>query len=70
MKTIRAPWIRCRADEAGAQAYAMEWQRLSFAVLAYSEREARDWWGGLSVTERREQLGLGEADNSDQISLF
>lgn len=48
----------------------MEWQRLSFAVLAYSEGEARDWWGGLSATERREQLGLGEADNSDQISLF
>jgi hypothetical protein len=68
MKMIRAPWIRCRADESGAQAYEMEWQRVTFAVVAYSEGEARDWWGGLSVPERREQLGLD--DNSDQISLI
>ena len=41
MKLIRAPWIRCRADEAGARAYEMEWHRINFAVVAYSEVKAR-----------------------------
>jgi len=31
---IRVPWIRCRADEAGAQLSEMEWQQQIFSVLA------------------------------------
>ena len=70
MKVIRAPWIRCRADEAGARAYEMEWHRITFSVLAYSEEEARSWWNGLDAPERNGLLGLGDAETSDQISLF
>ena len=70
MKLIRAPWIRCRADEAGARSYEMEWHRIAFAVLAYSEEEARSWWGGLDENERNGLLGLDDAEASDQIGLF
>lgn len=70
MKVIRAPWIRCRADEAGARAYEMEWHRLNFTVLAHSEEEARSWWNGLDETERNGLLGLENAETSDQISLW
>ena len=70
MKVIRAPWIRCRADEAGARAYEMECQRITFSVLAYSEDKARSWWNGLDESERNSLLGLGDAETSDQISLW
>ncbi len=70
MKVIRAPWIRCHADEAGARAYEMEWRRSTFAVLAYSEEEARSWWAGLSEAECSGLIGLGDAEASDQISLW
>ena len=70
MKVIRAPWIRCRADEAGARAYEMEWHRITFAVLAYSEVEARSWWNELSEAECNGLLGLDDAETSDQIRLF
>jgi hypothetical protein len=70
MKVVRAPWIRCRADEAGARAYEMECQRITFSLLAYSEQEARSWWNGLEEHERNELLGLGDAETSDQTGLF
>lgn len=70
MKVIRAPWIRCRADEIGSHPYDLEWKRIAFAVLAYSEEEARSWWAGLDDADRNELLGLGNAGGSDQISLF
>jgi hypothetical protein len=70
MKVVRAPWIRCRAGEAGARSYEMEWQRITFSLLAYSEKEARSWWNGLDEHERNGLLGLGDAETSDQIGLF
>lgn len=70
MKVIRAPWIRCRADEAGAREYEMEWHRITFSLLAYSEEEARSWWNGLDETERNGLLGLEDTEIPDQISLF
>jgi len=70
MKLIRVPWIRCRADEAGAQIFEMQWRKRNFKVLAHSEREARDWWSGLSDAERHPALGFDEDDRADQTSLF
>jgi hypothetical protein len=70
MKLIRAPWIRCRADEAGGYFLEMQWRKHSFVVLAYSAQEARDWWGGLSDAERDELLGLEEGTDTDQSTLF
>jgi len=63
---IRVPWIRCRADEAGAQLFEMEWRRQIFSVLAHSESETREWWGGLSDAERNPVIGLEE----EQAGLF
>ena len=41
MKVIRVPWIQCRADEAGAECFPMEWRGKDFEIMAYNEREAR-----------------------------
>jgi hypothetical protein len=70
MKLIRAPWIRCRADEVGGYYFEMQWRKQSFIVLAYSEGEARKWWDGLSDVERSEVLGLDEGSSADQATLF
>ncbi len=70
MKIIRAPWIRCRADEAGAVPCEMQWRDRSFIVLAYTENEALDWWRGLSDREREEQLGISAEPADDSPSLF
>jgi hypothetical protein len=71
MKVIRVPWIRCRADEAGAQVFEMQWRKQIFRVLAYSEGEAREWWDGLSEAERRPVAGLADDDDQmGQTSLF
>jgi hypothetical protein len=70
MKVIRVPWIRCRADEEGAQFFEMQWRKQTFKVLAYSEREAREWWSGLSEAERNPVLGLEDGDRVDEASLF
>jgi hypothetical protein len=67
MKIIRVPWIRCRADEADAFPFEMEWRGRYFNVLAYSENEARDWWRGLS--EREREIYLGGNSNGDDSSL-
>ena len=69
MKVIRVPWIRCRADEVGAENCTLDWRGKSFTVLAYSEREAREWWKGLADGERDELLGF-DPEGSEQSSLF
>jgi len=60
MKLIRVPWIRCRADEADAQLFQIQWRQKVFSVLAYSESEAREWWSGLSDAERDPAPGLDD----------
>ena len=60
MKVLRVPGIRCRADEVDAIPTRLEWRGRSFTALAYSEKEALEWWRGLSEPEREELLGLGE----------
>ena len=70
MKVIRVPWIRCRADEIGAQLFEMRSRKQTFNVLAYSEQEAREWWNGLSEVERNDSLGLSDGDPVEQTSLF
>ena len=70
MKTIRVPWIRCRADEADALPCEMRWRDRSFTVLAYTEKEAHDWWRGLSDREREERLGISAEPVDDSPRLF
>jgi hypothetical protein len=70
MKLIRVPWIRCRADEVGAQNCDLEWRGKTFTVLAYSEREAREWWAGLGEAERNEALGMETGADVEQSSFF
>jgi hypothetical protein len=70
MKLIRVPWIRCRADEVGGYYFEMQWRKHSFIVLAYTEREARNWWDELSDAERNEVLGLDAQTDTGQTTLF
>jgi len=44
----------------------MEWRQQILSVLAHSEFESREWWGGLSDAERNPVLGLED----EQASLF
>lgn len=69
MKIVRVPWIRCRADEVDAMSTEMEWRGRIFGLLAYSEKEARDWWRSLSDREREETLGLAAA-SEESPGLF
>ncbi len=70
MKVIRAPWIRCRADEVDAVPFTLEWRGRKFQLLAYSEKEAADWWRGLSEHEREAAMGLIDDDSEDSPGLF
>jgi hypothetical protein len=70
MKTIRVPWIRCRADEADAIPFEMEWRGRGFQVLAYSEKEAWQWWRDLSEREREDYLGGNGAAADEEMGLF
>lgn len=70
MKTVRVPWIRCRADEVDAMPTEMEWRGRLFAVLAYSEKEARDWWRSISDREREEAIGMTAERGNDGPGLF
>lgn len=69
MKAIRVPWIRCRADEIGAESCDMSWRNRPFHLIAYNEREGREWWGSLSEAERDAALGI-EVEDAGQASLF
>lgn len=70
MKVIRVPWIRCRADEVDAVPSELVWSGQRFSVLAYSEKEAREWWRSLSDRERETMLGMGGEISDDGPSLF
>ena len=70
MKLIRVPWICCRADEVDAVQCEMEWRGRVFAVMAYSEKEAREWWRGVSEAGRNELLGMGGAASDTEMDLF
>ncbi len=70
MKVVRAPWIRCRADEVDAIPTRLEWRGRSFAVLAYSEKEALEWWRSLSDPDRENLLGMGAETADDGPGLF
>lgn len=47
----------------------MQWRKQSFLLVAYSEREAQEWWGGLRDEERDEALGM-DAPITEQAHLF
>lgn len=70
MKVIRVPWISCRADEVDAVQCELDWAGRAFAVMAYSEKEARDWWRTLSTAERNELLPSNEPPVEDESGLF
>ena len=70
MKVIRVPWIRCRADELGSVGHEMQWRKRGFTILAYSEKEACEWWSAFCEAERDELLGIGGGDGTEQASLF
>lgn len=70
MKVVRVPWIRCRADEVGACAVDLHWRKQNFSLIANSEREAQDWWGGLGEEERDAALGLDEPPQAEQASFW
>lgn len=71
MKIIRVPWIRCRADEVDAQPFDMEWRGRAFQILAYTEREAADWWRSLPESERASCFGeQGPDEPTSELELF
>ena len=70
MKTFRVPWIRCRADEADAVPTELEWRGRPFVLLAYSEKEAREWWRDQSDRERETLLGMSAGPVDDGPGLF
>ena len=41
-----------------------------FTLLAYSEKEAREWWRGLSEHERENALGMTAEPADDVPGLF
>ena len=70
MKIVRVPWIQCRADEVDTIECEMEWRGRVFAVMAYSEAEARKWWGGIAEPEKRSLLGVDAAEPDEGLALF
>ncbi|GDX10552.1 MAG: hypothetical protein WCK55_11440 [Verrucomicrobiota bacterium] len=70
MKTVRVPWIHCRADEVDAVPTELEWRGRTFVLLAYSEKEARDWWRSLPDRDRENALGMAAEPAEDGLGLF
>ena len=70
MRVVRVPWIRCRADEVAAIPTEMEWRDRRFTLLAYSEKEASEWWRTLSDHEREDALGMSARPAEDSPCLF
>jgi hypothetical protein len=71
MKVVRVPWIQCRADEVSAECYAWEWAGKDFEIMAFSRKEAEDWWNSLGEGGRKEVLGLRQREESDgELALF
>ena len=48
----------------------MQWRKRGFTILAYSEKEAREWWNALCEAERDELLGIDDGEGTEQASLF
>ena len=48
----------------------MQWRKQGFTILAYSEKEACEWWSAFCEAERDELLGIGGGDGTEQASLF
>jgi hypothetical protein len=69
MNIVRVPWIQCRADEATAELFPLMFRGREFQIMAYSEKEARDWWRGLPEADKGAALGL-DAPADDSQSLF
>ena len=70
MKIVRVPWIQCRADEVDTIECEMEWRGHVFAVMAYSEAEARKWWAAIAESEKRELLGADAVEPDEGLALF
>jgi len=70
MKVLRAPWIRCRADEVGACEIQVNWRKQTLLLLAHSEREAQEWWGGLRDEERDAAVGVEKTVEPEQTSFW
>ena len=70
MKIIRVPWIVCRADEFGSSHYSHNWRGEDFEIMAYSEKEARDWWGELSESERSRYMRGSGGGGDSEMSFF
>lgn len=70
MRVVRVPCIRCRADEVAAIPTEMEWRDRRFTLLAYSEKEASEWWRSLSDQEREDALGMSARPTEDSPCLF
>jgi hypothetical protein len=71
MKVIRVPWIQCRADEAGAECFAWEWKGKDFEIMAFTRKEAEEWWGSLGENYKGELLGIrGRSESDDALMLF
>jgi len=66
---IRVPWILCRADEATAELFQMTYRGREFYLMAYSEKEAHDWWRELPEVEKSSTLGMS-APRDDTPFLF
>ncbi len=69
MKIIRVPWIVCRADEFGTVQVPINWRGYDIEIIAYSEKEARDWWEELSDTERKRHI-CGDSGSEQESLLF
>jgi hypothetical protein len=70
MKLIRVPWIQCRADEVDAVQVDLEWRGRPITVLAYSQKEGREWWHELSEHARDAALGIGDDAAEESPGLF
>ena len=70
MKIIRVPGIECRADEAGAECYPWEWRGKDFEIMAFSRKEADEWWTSLTETYRGQLLGMRERDDATTMRML
>ena len=70
MKVIRVPWIQCRADEAGAECFPWVWKGRDFEIMAYTRKEAEEWWTSLGESYKGELLGVRERGESDSALML
>ena len=70
MKLVRVPWIQCRADELGAECFPWTWRGKDFEIMAFTRKEADEWWSSLSETSKGDLLGHGGKDESGSASML